>query len=96
MSCSPGLLQPNTRFRDRYQVLRVIKAGGMGAVYEVMDDVAATRRALKVMLPSLLDSEELRARFALEARISGIIESAFSASRFRNASSDISSPSLSA
>ncbi len=75
MSSSPGLLQPNTRFRDRYQVLRVIKAGGMGAVYEVMDDVTATRRALKVMLPSLLDSEELRARFALEARITGIIES---------------------
>ncbi|WP_437304907.1 protein kinase domain-containing protein [Sorangium sp. So ce388] len=75
MSSSPGLLQPNTRFRNRYQVLRVIKAGGMGAVYEVMDDVTATRRALKVMLPSLLDSEELRARFALEARITGIIES---------------------
>ncbi|WP_437722565.1 serine/threonine-protein kinase [Sorangium sp. So ce861] len=75
MSSSPGLLQPNTRFRDRYQVLRVIKAGGMGAVYEVMDDVTAARRALKVMLPSLLDSEELRARFALEARITGIIES---------------------
>ncbi|MGK3999875.1 serine/threonine protein kinase [Sorangium sp. So ce1024] len=75
MSTSPGLLQPNTRFRDRYQVLRVIKAGGMGAVYEVMDDVTAARRALKVMLPSLLDSEELRARFALEARITGIIES---------------------
>ncbi|WP_441291196.1 serine/threonine protein kinase [Sorangium sp. KYC3313] len=75
MSSSPGLLQPNTRFRNRYQVLRVIKAGGMGAVYEVMDDVTATRRALKVMLPSLLDSEELRARFALEARITGVIES---------------------
>ncbi|WP_437632070.1 serine/threonine protein kinase [Sorangium sp. So ce854] len=75
MSSSPGLLPPNTRFRDRYQVLRVIKAGGMGAVYEVMDDVTAARRALKVMLPSLLDSEELRARFALEARITGIIES---------------------
>ncbi|MGK3985421.1 protein kinase [Sorangium sp. So ce136] len=75
MSSSPGLLQPNTRFRNRYQVLRVIKAGGMGAVYEVNDDVTATRRALKVMLPNLLDSEELRARFALEARITGIIES---------------------
>ncbi|WP_438015801.1 serine/threonine-protein kinase [Sorangium sp. So ce315] len=75
MSSSPGVLQPNTRFRDRYQVLRVIKAGGMGAVYEVMDEVTAARRALKVMLPTLLDSEELRARFALEARITGIIES---------------------
>ena len=63
MSSSSGLLQPNTRFRNRYQVLRVIKAGGMGAVYEVMDDVTATRRALKVMLPSLLDSEELRGKF---------------------------------
>ncbi|AUX47038.1 uncharacterized protein SOCE26_085500 [Sorangium cellulosum] len=75
MSSSPGLLQPNTRFRDRYRVLRVIKSGGMGAVYEVLDEVTATPRALKVMLPSLLDSEELRARFALEARVTGSIES---------------------
>ncbi|WP_437673249.1 serine/threonine protein kinase [Sorangium sp. So ce131] len=75
MSSSPGLLQPNTRFRDRYRVLRVIKSGGMGAVYEVLDQVTATPRALKVMLPSLLDSEELRARFALEARVTGSIES---------------------
>jgi serine/threonine protein kinase len=75
MSATPGALQPQALFRNRYRVLRVIKSGGMGAVYEVLDEVTAARRALKVMLPSLVDSEELRARFALEARVTGAIES---------------------
>jgi serine/threonine protein kinase len=75
VSGGPGILQLGTRFNDRYEVLRVIKSGGMGAVYEVLDNVTATRRALKVMLPSLIESDELRARFALEARVTGSIES---------------------
>jgi serine/threonine-protein kinase len=47
----------------------------MGAVYEVIDEKTAGRRALKVMLPNRLHNEGLRARFALEARITGGIES---------------------
>lgn len=47
----------------------------MGAVYEVIDEKTASRRALKVMLPSLLYNENLRARFGLEAKITGAIES---------------------
>jgi serine/threonine protein kinase len=47
----------------------------MGAVYEVLDEKTSGSRALKVMLPSLLENEGLRARFALEARITGGIES---------------------
>ncbi len=47
----------------------------MGAVYEVIDEKTAGGRALKVMLPNLLENEGLRARFALEARITGGIES---------------------
>jgi serine/threonine-protein kinase len=68
-------LQPGVEFQERYQIVRCIKAGGMGAVYEVIDQKTASRRALKVMLPSLLSNESLRARFELEAKITGAIES---------------------
>lgn len=62
-------------FQGRYQVIRCIKSGGMGSVYEVLDQKTASRRALKVMLPQLISNESLRARFELEAKITGSIES---------------------
>ncbi len=69
------VLQPGVVFHGRYHVLGCIKAGGMGAVYEVLDDKTDTRRALKVMLPNLVERADMRARFALEARICGPIAS---------------------
>ncbi len=68
-------LQPDALFAGRYRVVSAIKAGGMGAVYEVLDEATNARRALKVMLPSLIEDEDMRARFALEARITGDVES---------------------
>jgi len=62
-------------FQGRYQVIRCIKSGGMGSVYEVLDQKTASRRALKVMLPQLISNDSLRARFELEAKITGSIES---------------------
>jgi serine/threonine protein kinase len=47
----------------------------MGSVYEVVDGKTASHRALKVMLPQLLFNDTLRARFELEAKITGSIES---------------------
>ncbi len=47
----------------------------MGAVYEVVDEKTDSRRALKVMLPSVVREPTLRARFALEARVIGNVES---------------------
>jgi serine/threonine protein kinase len=69
------IFQPGTLFHGRYRIVRCLKEGGMGAVYEVMDEKTSGSRALKVMLPNLLENEGLRARFALEARITGGIES---------------------
>src|SRR5580704_11690903 len=69
------VLQPGAVFHGRYRVQRCIKAGGMGAVYEVVDEKTDSARALKVMLPSLVADREHRARFALEARVTGGIES---------------------
>jgi len=63
------------RFASRYLVMQVIKSGGMGAVYEVLDERTASPRALKIMHPDLVEDAELRARFEQEARVTGGIES---------------------
>jgi diguanylate cyclase (GGDEF)-like protein len=68
-------LEPGTIFHGRYRVVRRIKAGAMGAVYEVVDGVTNRRRALKVMLSSAIESPMMRARFAQEATVTGGIES---------------------
>lgn len=62
-------------FHGRYRIERSIRSGGMGAVYEVLDTVTDTPRALKVMLPYAEDDPDLRARFEREARITGKIHS---------------------
>lgn len=72
---SYALLELETLFHERYRVIRCIKAGAMGAVYEVADQVTDRRRALKVMLPGAINDPELRARFAQEAKITGNVES---------------------
>ena len=71
----PGTLAPGAVFHGRYRVLRALKTGGMGAVYEVVDANTASPRALKVMLPSILEDADQRARFSLEARVTGNIDS---------------------
>jgi serine/threonine-protein kinase len=70
-----GTLPPDTVFHGRYRVVRCIKAGGMGAVYEVLDEKTNGKRALKVMLPGAVADKDLRARFELEARVTGSVES---------------------
>lgn len=47
----------------------------MGAVYEIKDERTKSRRALKVMLPGLVEDPEMRVRFAQEALVTGEIES---------------------
>jgi hypothetical protein len=68
-------LQPGTLFHGRYRVVSCINKGGMGAVYEVADEKTAAARALKVMLPSLVEDASLRERFAREATVTGGVES---------------------
>ena len=62
-------------FHGRYRVIACLKAGGMGAVYHVLDDKTASPRALKIMLPSVVQDPGMRARFALEATVTGAIVS---------------------
>jgi len=68
-------LEPKSLFALRYEVVRCISTGGMGAVYEVLHIDTQRRRALKVLLPSLLVDDEMRRRFALEAVITANISS---------------------
>src|SRR5262245_44917511 len=70
-------LEEGTIFAGRYKVLRRIAQGGMGAVYEVMHVETDRHRALKVMHPHILQSEALRSRFKLEAKVAAHIESDF-------------------
>jgi eukaryotic-like serine/threonine-protein kinase len=68
-------LEVGSVFHGRYQVVRRIAAGAMGAVYEVLDTTTDTPRALKVMLPSIVQDPDLRNRFEREAKVTGAIES---------------------
>ncbi len=70
-----GVLPVGTMFHGHYEVLSVIKAGGMGAVYQVLDHRTRRRRALKLMLPSIVADPEMRRRFKLEATVTSDIES---------------------
>ncbi|MEP7122301.1 MAG: serine/threonine-protein kinase [Byssovorax sp.] len=70
-----AILAPGAVFHERYEIVRCLKAGGMGAVYEVLDRTTAAPRALKVMQPELLSDDDMRARFAQEARVTGGVES---------------------
>jgi serine/threonine protein kinase len=69
------MLEPGAIFHDRYRVVRCIKSGGMGTVYEACDTVTDRARALKTMLPSIVEDAELRARFASEATVTAKIRS---------------------
>src|SRR5579859_6760331 len=67
-------LRPGDTFAGRYRVVRLIRAGGMGAVYEVEDASTRRRRALKIMHPSLVQSADSRARFQREVFIGAELE----------------------
>ena len=68
-------LRPGKIFHDRYEIVRCIKAGGMGAVYEVIHLETRRHRAMKVMLPSIVGDDAMRNRFRLEAQITADVES---------------------
>jgi serine/threonine-protein kinase len=70
-------LEPGQRFAGRYEIVRCIARGGMGAVYEVVHTETQRRRALKVLLASELEETDARARFQREARITAAVESEF-------------------
>ncbi len=72
---TPFSLSNGTILQGRYRIVRPLKSGGMGAVYEAVHVETQRRRALKVMLPGTLHSEELRGRFKREATVAAEVRS---------------------
>src|SRR4029450_6306516 len=54
----------------KYQIVRLLGEGGMGAVYEGLHREIRKRGAIKAMSPALATIPEARARFVLEAQVS--------------------------
>src|SRR5215217_6531312 len=60
------MLTPETILQDRYLIVRQLGQGGMGAVYEAIDQRLDTMIALK---ETLFADERLRKQFEREARL---------------------------
>ncbi len=75
MGLPAQLLPTGSVFAERYEVVRCIASGGMGAIYEVVHTATKRRCALKVMLLDLSSDPDLQARFAQEATVTAEIQS---------------------
>src|SRR5262249_57831981 len=62
----PSLSKPPERIGE-HQIVREIGRGGMGVVYEAVQESLGRRVALKVLPAHLLSNETLRARFHRES-----------------------------
>ena len=71
---SSSTLPPGTRIAGKYELEGVLGRGGMGAVYLATHVGIGRRVAVKVLHASLLDREDVRKRFELEARAASVIE----------------------
>ncbi|HMF42285.1 MAG TPA: serine/threonine-protein kinase [Polyangia bacterium] len=60
----------------KYQIVRLVGEGGMGAVYEGLHAEIGKRVAIKVMSPALAAIPEARARFVREAQVTSRIRHA--------------------
>ncbi len=52
-----------------YRIVDVIGSGGMGTVYKVQHVISDRLEALKIILPSLIDSPDLAERFMREIKL---------------------------
>lgn len=69
-------LEPGYVVANDFRIERALASGGMGAVYIVKQESTGRRRALKTMHESLVQDDDLRRRFMLEARVGSRIQSA--------------------
>ncbi len=67
LAAFPGV-GPGTIIGGRYEVIRLLGQGGMGAVFEAKHMAIGRRVAVKLVQPALASSAQLVARFIQEAR----------------------------
>jgi hypothetical protein len=72
---SSGVLAAGTRL-GKYEIVRLLGAGGMGAVYEAVHTQIGKRVAIKVLAPSVAAIPEARARFLREAQLTSKVRHA--------------------
>ena len=65
---APASLRPGSVVADRFEVIRLLGKGGMGAVYQCLDRQLQRKVALKRLLPELCSEERSIQRFLFEAR----------------------------
>lgn len=64
---APGEFRPGERIGERYVIVQFIARGGMGEVYEAVDEHLQDKRiALKTLLPEIAADPEMQARFERE------------------------------
>ncbi|MCB9661641.1 MAG: serine/threonine protein kinase [Sandaracinaceae bacterium] len=64
------------RIRGKYQLDSRIAVGGMGEVYRATNTLVGREVAIKILLPSLAQSENVRARFLREAQMAHFVRHA--------------------
>jgi serine/threonine-protein kinase len=68
-------LEPGRLFAHDFCIERTLAEGGMGAVYVVRQVSTGRLRALKLMQPALVQNDDFRRRFLLEAKVGASIAS---------------------
>ncbi len=67
------MLEPGTTFAGKYLIDGVLGKGGMGAVYAATNQAIGRRVAIKVLVADLAERDDIKKRFALEARAAAVI-----------------------
>ena len=68
-TAAAAVLEPGTLLLNKYRVQRCLGQGGMGSVYESVDELSGVPCALKILRPELSDNSDARRRFLQEFRI---------------------------